>query len=209
MSFDYKLKVDVKGKEISCRAFTLREYKDLLKAKLEKTLDQTILDLLKKCTDAHGLNKQESELLLVKLWAASLGEVNQEQTWVCECGKEVQVNINFNHAQIENEVDVLEWTFTNFKVRFKYPELFDDSNIPLMISKSIEFIDVNGESIKLDDLSSSELDDLYTAISGDDIKGIAEMLLKPKVILAVPISCECGKQEVHVIRGLKEFFKLI
>ncbi|ARW57615.1 baseplate hub subunit [Serratia phage X20] len=209
MNFEYKFTVHVSDKVVNCRAFTLREYKNLMEAKLKGTIDQAIKDLIKKCTDAQGLNRQESELLLIKLWAYSLGEVNHEHTWVCSCGREQEVPLNFTHAQIDEPSAPLVWEFENFKVKFKYPELFDDSNIAMLVAKCIEFIDVDGSLIKVDDLSDAELDDLYSAISSEALKDIAAMLLKPKVVLAVPISCECGESNIHVIEGLKEFFKLL
>ena len=209
MNFEYKFTVQVSDKVINCRAFTLREYKGLIKAKLEGTVDVVILDLVKNCTDAVGLNKQESELLIIKLWAHSLGEVNHEHTWVCSCGREQEVPLNFTHAQINAPSEALVYEFENFKVKFKYPELFDDSNSALMIAKCIACIEVEGSVIKVDDLSDEELDDLYAAISSESLKEISAMLLAPEVVLAVPISCECGESHVHVIKGLKEFFKLL
>lgn len=209
MNFEYKFNVNVAGKTINCRAFTLREYKDLLKAKLDNDIANCIVQLINKCTDAKNLNKQESELLIIKLWAHSLGEVNHEHTYVCSCGKEQQVALNFNHVQIDTPDEEMIWDFLNFKVKFKYPEIFDDSNIASMVAKCIEFIDVDGSIIQIDDLSDVELEDLYGAISSESLKNISAMLLKPKVVLAVPISCECGESTVHVIKGLKEFFKLL
>ncbi|BBC78255.1 baseplate hub [Escherichia phage EcS1] len=209
MNFEYKFTVHVSGKVVNCRAFTLREYKDLMHAKLKGTLDLAIVELIKNCTDADNLNRQESELLVIKLWAHSLGEVNHEHTWVCACKREQEVPLNFTHAQIDAPSEPLVWEFTNFKVKFKYPKLFDDSNMAMMVAKCIEFIDVDGSVIKVDDLSDLELDDLYAAISSEALKDITAMLLKPQVVLAVPISCECGETSVHVIKGLKEFFKLL
>lgn len=204
----YNFDLTINGKNISCRAFTLEEYLNLIKAKADKVLDKTIKQLIKDCTNAKGLNKQESELLLVNLWAHSLGEVNHTATWVCECGNEIDVPINTNRIQIVGSSDLL-YSLGELRIQFKYPELFDDNDIALMIAKSIDYIIVNGEQIFVDDLSDQEIDDLYSAITTEDVLKIKDMLLKPQIQLAVPISCKCGKNHVHQITGLKEFFKVI
>jgi hypothetical protein len=45
-----------------------------------------------------------------------------------------------------------------------------------MIAKSIDYIIVNGEQIFVDDLSDQEIDDLYAAITTEDVLKIKDML---------------------------------
>ncbi|MFP9219893.1 gp26 family baseplate hub assembly chaperone, partial [Enterococcus faecalis] len=165
--------------------------------------------LIKDCTNAKDLNRQESELLLIHLWAHSLGEVNHENSWKCTCGTEIPTHINLLHTQIDAPED-LWYTLGDIKIKFRYPKIFDDKNIAHMIVSCIETIHANGESIPVEDLNEKELEDLYSIITESDIVAIKDMLLKPTVYLAVPIKCpECGKTHAHVIRGLKEFFELL
>lgn len=208
MNFDYKFEVNIGQKVIKCRAFTLEEYKDLMQAKLNGKLKETIESILWKCTNCAGLNKQESELLIVKLWAHSTGEVNSDAVHICDCGKENLVSINMNYAQLDDAEEVI-YDFNNFKIKFKYPRLFADSNIARMIGECIDYIIVGNEKLLIDDLTEQELNDLYSAITTEDIQKIAEMLLKPSIYLAVPVECECGKNHLKIIRGLKEFFRLL
>lgn len=206
--FEYKFKVNVGQKNINCRAFTLREYKKLMESKKDGTLKDTILELIKNCTDAVDLNKQESELLLVKLWAESLGEINTTGSWVCSCGHEQDVPINISYAQM-SDPEPLMYDFTNFQIKFRYPRLFEDANTISMVLNCIEYILVENEKIRIDDLNDKEIDDLYQAITIDDIEKITAMLLKPSIYLGVPISCECGKNDVFTIEGLKNFMRLL
>ncbi|AHY25172.1 baseplate hub [Pectobacterium bacteriophage PM2] len=209
MNNQYKFAVFINNKEIECRAFTLREYKNLLIAKSEGRLEDAIKKLFKDCTNAKDLPKHEAELLLVKLWAHSLGEVNVERIWGCDCGKEIIVPINLIRAGIDSTDDLL-YVFKDFKIQFKYPGIFEDKNKAVMVASCIEYIITNsGEQLKVDDLSDVELDDLYSAITNVDIDQISDMLTKPKIQLAIPIKCECGKDHIHVVSGLKEFFKLL
>lgn len=205
----YKFEVQIGEKTINCRAFTLREYKDILKTKTAGTLEPFIITLLNKCTDARGLSKHEAELLLIHVWAHSLGVINQEQTWTCSCGTEQQIPVNLTHIRYDDTQELLR-DFGAFKLKFRYPRLFEDKNKGMMVASCIEsIITPAGEMLKVDDLNETEIDDLYAAITVDDIESISEMLLAPTVQLAIPISCGCGESSVHVVKGLKEFFKFL
>lgn len=209
MKYEYEFEARIGDKVIQCRAFTLEEYRDLIKAKADGTIKEYVPELIKNCTNARGLNRQESELLLVHLWANSLGEVSHQNTWVCSCGHEIPQSINLTFAQIDEPED-LWYSLGGFRIKLRYPNLFEDSNISMMIASCIQYIHVNGETISVDELNDKEIDDLYSAITEDDIARIKSLLLKPTVKLAVPIKCDkCGENHIHVIEGLKEFFKLI
>lgn len=209
--YEYKFDVRVGSKIINCRAFTLKEYLELITAKKNGSVEEIVKKLIKDCTNAKAkdLNRQESELLLIHLWAHSLGEVNHENSWKCTCETEIPTHINLLHTQIDAPED-LWYTLGDIKIKFHYPKIFDDKNIAHMIVSCIETIHANGESIPVEDLNEKELEDLYSIITESDIVAIKDMLLKPTVYLAVPIKCpECGKTHAHVIRGLKEFFELL
>ncbi|ENP1743039.1 gp26 family baseplate hub assembly chaperone [Salmonella enterica] len=207
--YEYKFDVRVGSKIINCRAFTLKEYLELITAKNNGSVEVIVKKLIKDCTNAKDLNRQESELLLIHLWAHSLGEVNHENSWKCTCGTEIPTHINLLHTQIDAPED-LWYTLGDIKIKFRYPKIFDDKNIAHMIVSCIETIHANGESIPVEDLNEKELEDLYSIITESDIVAIKDMLLKPTIYLAVPIKCpECGKTHAHVIRGLKEFFELL
>jgi hypothetical protein len=206
---NYTFEVIIKNQKINCRAFTLREYKDLLQAKLQGTLEDFIPSLIETCTDAKNLNKQASELLLINLWAHSLGEVNIEREWVCSCGREQTIPMTLTRAQLSKEPEVIK-DFGTFKVVFRYPSLFEDKNNAMMVAGCIDYIlTTTGEKLTLEDLSDTEIDDLYSVITAEDILSISSALTEPKPFLAIPISCECGDNSVHIIKGLKEFFKVM
>ena len=209
MNYDYKFEVQINCSDIQCRAFTLEEYKELIDGKINGNIDEVVKRLINNCTSARNLNKQESELLLIQLWSHSLGEVNHENIWICPEGHETLTPINFTSAQID-EPEELWYPLANFKLKLRYPKLFDDKNIAQMIATCIEYIYVNGETISIEDLNDKEIDDLYSAITEEDIIRIKNMLLKPTVYLAVPVKCQkCGATHVEVIKGLKEFFRYL
>lgn len=209
MSNEYKFIARIGQHDIECRAFTLREYKDLLQAKLEGRMEDEILSLFKKCTNAPEMSKHEGELLLINLWANSIGEVNVERTWECACGKEIPIPINLMHASVDVTEDLL-YSFSEFKVKFRYPSLFQDKNKAQMVAECIEYIVIpDGSTLSVEELSDNEIEDLYAAITTEDIERISAMLTRPQIQLAVPISCECGESHVHIIKGLKEFFKVL
>lgn len=204
----YNFDVRIGDKDIHCRAFTLREYKDMLQAKANGHLEELITNLLKKCTSARGLPKHQAESLIVQWWAHSLGCLNQEKIYMCECGKSQVIPITLSHISYNEEKEIIK-DFGPFKVKFNYPWLFEDKNKAQMIASCIDsIITPDGDMLRVDDLTEAEIDDLHSAITTDDIEEISERLLRPQIQLAIPIACECGNH-VHVITGLKEFFKFL
>lgn len=207
--YEYKFETKLGSKIINCRAFTLSDYRDLIEAKQNGTIQEVVERILGECTDARDLTKQQAEFVLVNLWAQSLGEVNHQNAWVCSCGHEIPTAINFTQIQMD-ATEELWYDLTAFKIKLRYPRLFEDKNIAQMIASCIEYIFVDGEAISVDELNDNEIDDLYSAITEDDIKKISKLLLEPTIYTAIPIECDkCGESHVHVIRGLKEFFRLI
>lgn len=207
--YEYKFDVKIGSKVVNCKAFTLEQYRDLVTAKLNGNIESQVKALIAECSNAKGLNRQETELLLVQLWAHSLGEVNHQNSWKCSCDNEIPVHINLLHTQIDDPED-LWYNLGNLRIKLRYPDIFEDKNVAQMIATSIESVFVNGENIAIEDLTEQEINDLYSIISEDDIIAIKELILKPTVYLAVPIKCDkCGASHVHVLRGLKDFFKLM
>lgn len=207
--YKYTFTVRLGDKEVNCRAFTLKEYLGLIGARATGTIESTVNNIITNCSNAKNLTKQEAELLLVNLWAHSLGEVNQEHTWNCSCGHSFQVYMNLLHTQLDEQADPW-YSFSGIKIKFRQPKLFDDKNIALMIASCIEAVFVNGESIPVEDLTEAEINDLYGLITEDDMINIKNLLVSPSIYLATPIKCpKCGTSHVHTIRGLKEFFELL
>lgn len=208
-------KVRINKKEVNCKSFSLKEYLKFLLAKTSKDsslIKQWMIDVLKSNTNFESLTKHDCELLIINLLSKSIHQDDIKKQFVCDCDHEFDVTIdptkiyvNYNDCEIENL-----YTFQNFKLGFRYPDLFEDDNIPLMILKSIEYIYVEDDRILLDDLSESELDDLYTAISPNDMENISKILLKPKIQSDIPIVCsKCGKSHVHSVIGFKSFVELL
>lgn len=198
------------GRPITVRAFTLDEYKELMVAKSENKIVPRVRAIMAACGVPADLSKHEAEKALVQLWAESLGESDHTATWVCECGKEIPVPIKFNQIQTNADPeDQLFYQLGHLRLKLRYPKIFDDADTVKMIVSCIEYVIAGDEQIALDDMTGIELDELYSYITSDDISAIKNILLKPEPHFAVPIKCECGVDGIHVIKGMKEFFKLI
>lgn len=208
----YEFKVTLpSGKIVTCNTFPLEPYSKLLTAKSKgESITPNLQELLSKYTDVSDLNKQESEFVLVHLLNTSLNEdISPEVSKTCECGFKDILKLNLNHLTIVDG-DLHDIKFQKFSLKFKYPKIFEDNDVALMITKSMESVVVGDEVIDIEDLSSLEIEDLYSAITYDHIVEIKDMLLKPKLQLAVPYKCpECGKEEVFIINGLSELLELI
>lgn len=169
-------------------------------------------DILKSHTNAVDVPKHIAELVLINLLANSLNQEKCVQEYVCECGNEFDVALDTSKAYINYGTSDIEelYSFDKFKIKLNWPKIFDDDNVPLMIVNCIDSIYVGDERIKMDELTSYELDDLYSTIMPEDMDAIKKILLEPKVQLAVPVKCpKCGKAHVHVLTGFKEFIRII
>lgn len=205
--YNYNFEIQVRDKVIKCRAFTLGEYRDLIKAKAEGKIKDFVPKLIKDCTNEE-LSRAEAEVVLVKLWAHSLGNVNVFVEHKCSCGKHLQVPVSFDRANCSKKAAIVQ-ELKGFKLILKEPKLFDDSNVIQMILKSIDHISVGDEQIKLEDLTDTEQGDLYEAITTDVIDEIKNKLLQSTVELATPISCECGENSVMHLKGLTDFMRIL
>lgn len=197
----------IDDQEIVCRAFTLDEYQEFMISRDNGTLKETIFNLLAACCPkAHTLNKHQSELVIVNLWAHSIAQ-EHILDYTCSCGKTQKVKVNFGHTQL-TEHELQPYQLGNAKLHLRYPMLFEEQDKFDMVSQCIERIQVGAENLSIEELSEEEMSQLVGAITDTVVVEIAEHLLEPKPVLGVPVQCECGEHNVHVISGLKEFFKL-
>lgn len=205
--YNYNFEVQVRDKTIKCRAFTLAEYRDLIKAKADGQIKDFVPKLIKECTNTE-LTRAEAEVVLVKLWAHSLGNVNIFVEHKCECGQVLQVPVSLDRANCSKKKPIIQ-ELKGFKLVLKEPKLFDDSNVIQMILKSIDHISVGDEQIKLEDLTDAEQGDFYEAITNDIITELKNKLLESTVELAVPVICDCGKNSVLHLKGLTDFMRIL
>lgn len=209
MDYTYRFDLQVMDRIIPCRAFTLGEYEELIKAKLNGSITETVLNLIQSCAPkAVGLPKHWAEYVLVQLWARSLGEQHHLHDWVCSCGKEIPIKINFDHMQVSDESELI-YKLKHLRIRFRYPQLFEDSNTGNMIVSCMQDIITDQEVIPIEELSEYEIAEIIEFIDSEDVQKIRDLLVGPQIQMGVPIECSCGNKGVHVIQGIKDFFKLI
>lgn len=202
------------GEVVTCDTFPLEPYSELLIAKSKgESVAPHLEKLLNEYTNVTSLrlNKQESEFVLIHLLNTSLNEdISPEVSKTCECGYKDELKLNLNHLSIADDDKLKNITFPKFSIKLRYPKIFEDNDMAKMITGCIEAVIVGDEVIDINDLSSIEVEDLYKAITYDHIVEMKELLLKPKLQLAVPYKCpECGKEEVFIINGLGELLELI
>lgn len=206
---DNQFTLEVQDKSILCRTFTLDEYEELVKAKLNGSIIQTTKSLVQSCApSAVDLPKHWAEYVLINIWMRSLDEQIHEHDWVCTCGREIPLVLNFDHIQVSDESELV-YKLKHLHIKLRYPKLFEDSNTADMIMGCIESIITPKEEIPLSELDDSELGDLVALIEYEDVDAITKMLLAPQVQMGVPVKCECGNTGIHVISGFAQFMKLI
>ncbi|QPI13923.1 baseplate hub subunit [Serratia phage 4S] len=193
---------------LDCRTFTLDEYELFVEAKTTGNLREYTKSLLAACCkQADSLNKHQAELVLINLWARSIAQVH-ELDWQCGvCGKSHKVKVDFSQAQI-SEHALPKYRIGEAVLDLRYPKLFEDANKFDMVSNCITGLTVGSENLKIEDLTSIEINELIGAITLENAVEMAELLVRPRPIMGIPINCECGEYGVHVIDGLSNFFRL-
>ncbi|WDS61738.1 hypothetical protein [Cronobacter phage vB_Cdu_VP8] len=206
---DNKFTLLVQDKSILCRTFTLDEYEELVMAKLNGSIIQTTKALVQSCApSATDLPKHWAEYVLVQIWMRSLDELVHHHDWVCSCGKEIPLVLDFNQIQVSDETELV-YKLKHLNIKLRYPKLFEDSNTADMIMGCIESIITPKEEIPISELDDQELGDLVGLIEYEDVDAIQKLLLEPQIQMGVPVKCECGNQGVHIIKGFAQFMKLI
>lgn len=209
MQFIFDMKIG--NKTVKARAFTYREFQQMIAAKAEGKLAEVIVETIHNCTDidALELSKQEAELLFLLLWCHSLDKMKFTATWVCDdCKKETEYDLDVNKVRTtDNNPYFLD--LGKIKLQFRNPRFTEDSDIMQMVINCIDFIVFNDQQFDLNELSEHEFNTILNMLTKEHIEDIIEELTKNQITLAVPIKCECGQSGVYSITGLSEFFNII
>lgn len=201
-----KFEITCAEHKFDCTPFTLDEYQGLIEAKLNGTMSDSLKALLDRHV-APGLNlpKHQMEGIMLKLWANSLGDINQEKDYICDCGKEHKVFLNYNYIDIPKETG-FEYNLGGIKLKLRYPKLFEDKNHINMVVSCITHVITESQVIPIAELSEQEIEDLYSTITKEVIEDLVKELLRPTISLGVPLDCECP---AYIIKGLPEFLSLV
>lgn len=196
---------------INARAFTLKEYFELGVAKIEGRFKDEVQNVVYKCTgqDIYSLDKPEAEYIVAMLWMHSLGEINHESEYQCECGNEFTIPITFNQIQIDPTKELLKG-MKGFSLIFNPAKIYGDSDKVMTFLNSMSYIIIDNEQVAIEDLSEQELSDLQSFITYEDVINITDELLEPTIRLGIPVKCEkCGSYHVHEFNGLTDFMEII
>lgn len=212
MKNEYNFTIDIQGKEIAARAFTLKEYLGLIAAKQAGKFREEITTVVKECTGLDinkDLPKAQAEYVVFMLMVTSIGEINHDDEYVCSCGNEIYTPINFNHIQIDKPVEHNE-VINGLTLHFKPAKIFGDSDKIHTFLDRLDYLIVDGEQIFSDSLSDEEVGDLQTLITYDLVEKVCDIILKPTIHMGVPIKCDkCGSYHVEEFNSLNDFMGLV
>ncbi|ASZ76444.1 hypothetical protein [Proteus phage PM2] len=190
--------------EITCndliykaRYFTLDEYEATLLKITDNNIKEAITTLLIDCVDSYDTNlpKHYAECIFLKLWAHSLGGVTKDLNGVF---------VNFNYIESPAEKGFI-YKIENLSLKMRYPKLFEDSDKLEMVINCIDSVILENETeIKIQDLSSEDIEALYSLLTKDSIIALRDELLRPKPYIAFPLD-----GEIHKIEGFKNLLEVI
>lgn len=209
MQYIYKINID--DKIINARAFTYREFQELVAARETGKLSEGVVEIIHKCTglNALELDRCKAEYVFLMLWCHSLNKLNVNATWVCGvCGKEKEYSLDVTRTQIPDSVDYMI-DLGKLKIKFRQPKFTEEKDIMQMVIACIEYIVIDGEQFAIDDLSPQDFDRVLDILTTDKVEEAIDALLDNQITLAVPIKCECGEHGVYSISGLSEFLKVL
>lgn len=212
MVTDYKFTIYLKDREINARAFTLEEYMSLISAKQAGTSREEIRKVVENCTGIDILDdvpKAVAEYIVFLLWVNSLGKVNYEDVYVCSCGNEIHTPMNFNHIQIDREIEHTE-TVGGIKLHFKPALIFSETDKIHTFLDRMDYLIVDGEQVFVDSLSDEEVDDLQSVITYELVEKVCDKIMSPTIHLGIPIRCDkCNKYHVEELNSLKDFMRIV
>lgn len=207
----YIFNMKIGEKIIKARAFTYREFQQLIQAKAEGTLADVVIDTVYQCTglNANELSKQEAELIFLFLWCNSLRKTKIDATWVCgDCGKETEYQLNIDKAHITESEDFL-LDLGQVKIKFRAPKFTEDEDVMQMIVKCMELVIVDGQEFNISEVNENDFETILNMLTKEHVENIINELTKNQITLAVPIKCECGQSGVYSIQGLSGFLKIL
>lgn len=197
---------NVNGRKVMARAFTYGEYQQFFTGDTK----QSVLRVIEECTgiDAGNLAVGDAETLFIQLWAHSLNRNSITRTWVCECGEEQDLTLPLTKSRAESEFSFFH-DLGGVVLHMREPRFNDSSNPIEMVLTCIDYLIIDGEQFKLDDLSEKDFETVLSMITQEHVQAIIDKLTENHVTLAVPVKCKCGACGVHVVKGLKEFLEVL
>lgn len=221
--------VQITGRSVEIRAFTVKELKLLMMAHTSETAQEVqILNVLQQClvsdVDVKTLPSIDVEKLYVELYALSKGSSLVPIKFTCrnehengeECGHSVLVNLNL--AQVEtlhetiNKIDLGSLTLIMRQPTALEMEYFEDSvkdrfNLAMRCVSHIETItgDVYTTGV---DIAPEELAEVVDMLTPDNLEKIMRFATEiPTLKCKVDVKCpNCGHTEAVELVGLADFF---
>lgn len=218
------------GKDVTIRAFSVKELKLLMLADESKTAQGTqILQVLNQCIETEGvtadnLASHDIEMLYIKLYMISKGTSLIPVKYRCNnvvdgksCDTPIGVNVNLNNITISDAPDttiklsngiVLNMKFPNIVER-EYFEEYKPEKVFNLAMRCIESVTVGDETMIVGlDLSEEELSEVIEYFDDAAFGRLIDFVSSiPTISISFPLRCpKCKHEEVVSLRGLGDFF---
>lgn len=219
------------GREVTMRAFAVKELKLLMMAHTSSTAQDTqVLQILDQCIETEGLSSKtlpshEIERLYIELYKISKGSSLIPVQYKCTqdvdgeiCNNPINVNINLNNVTVEgHQRDTVELA-NGLTLKMRYPnvlerEYFNDyseNDIFNLAIRCIESVDTGTEVMVVgEDVSAEELSEVIEYLDEKSFSSLLEFVQNiPTVTTSFPLRCsKCGHKEIITLRGLSDFFE--
>lgn len=200
-----KIELTIGSEKYTVDAIEVGEYLEILNSVKNENVSSVVRQLM---YDKFGMNfpKHIAELLFIKLWSYSTGNVCIEEDYTLETGEVVKVPINMNFVTLSESKseDDLIFDISGNLIKFRYPKLFEDNDYVEMVLNCIESVSVNDAIIKVDELTEQEMNELVSMIDENIFNDICNMLLEPKIYLIYSIG-----DENKILTGFRDIFNLV
>ncbi|MGL5404370.1 MAG: hypothetical protein ACRC9I_11590 [Acinetobacter sp.] len=218
------------GREITMRAFAVKELKLLMMAHTsESAQDTQVLQILDQCIETEGVSSKELpsheiERLYIELYKISKGSSLIPVQYKCTqehdgeiCNTPINVNVNLNNVVVEGHQSDTVKLANGLTLNMRYPnvlerEYFNDHNendVFNLAVRCIKSVDTGTEVMVVgEDVTAEEVSEVIEYLDEKSFAAILEFVQNiPTVTMSFPLRCsKCGHKEVVTLRGLADFF---
>lgn len=224
------------GREVTLRAFLVKELKLLMLAKEGGAEDRTIMQVMQQCILTPGVDVElipsfDIELMYLQLYILSKGSSFVEIPFVCQnevegkpCGHKLKTRVNLKTVKLDKDIskDNLIKVSGDMVLELRYPSVLEQeyfAAVKTVQEGAAKLIDlclncvksINAKGQKLvvgEDLSKEELAELMELISGEVFAQITHFIENtPQLHTHIALKCsKCGHEDAVELRGLADFF---
>ena len=220
----YELVLPSTNKKIKYRPFLVKEHKILMTLKDSNIgeISRVVRELINNCTfgklKVDVLPHFDIEYIFLNLRARSIGEV-LNLLITCNCGNEIPVEANLNHAAVIKTQDhtnkirigsmIIELNYPTFEQMmeiYEYSENID--KLFNIISSNLKSITKDDETYDASEYTLEEREDFLLSLSKEQFSHLERFYqTMPKIVQTIEGDCDaCGTHNKVTLEGLQNFF---